>query len=278
MARQLVRRTLHHALRGIGADALVTQAAALAFYSALSLAPLIVLMLWLLSLVRPQWQAQLEDALGGVMGDRAASIVGLIVDNARARPTLGNVAGLIGAGVTLFSASAVFAQLQRTLNRIWNVAEHKHASAFAWLRERLRALGLVLGLAFLLIVSFALSALIRLAVPQGSAVWSAVEYLVSLVVFAAAFGAMYRVLPDARIAWHDAVRGALLTTVLFILGKYAIDVYIGHASVGGAYGPAGGLVVMLTWAYYASFVVLLGAELTHGLAMARHEDGGHAGA
>jgi membrane protein len=210
------------------------------------------------------------------MGDRAATIVGLIVDNARARPALGNVAGLIGAGVTLFSASAVFAQLQRTLNRVWDVEDRRHGSVFAWLRERLRALGLVLGLAFLLIVSFAVSALIRLLVPQGTLAWTVVEYLVSLAVFAAAFGAMYRVLPDTGIAWRDAVAGALLTTALFMLGKYAIGLYIERASVGGAYGPAGGLVVMLTWAYYASFVVLLGAELTHGLAMARREGGGPA--
>jgi membrane protein len=95
------------------------------------------------------------------------------------------------------------------------------------------------------------------------------EYVISLLVFVVAFGAMYRVLPDTQIAWADAAWGALLTTVLFILGKFAIELYIGHVSIGGAYGPAGALVVMLTWVYYASFVVLLGAELTHGLAMAR---------
>jgi membrane protein len=88
-----------------------------------------------------------------------------------------------------------------------------------------------------------------------------------------AFGAMYRVLPDTHIDWSDATWGALLTTVLFILGKFAIEVYIAHVSVGGAYGSAGAVVVMLTWVYYASFVVLLGAELTHGLSMAReHPD------
>lgn len=270
---RLARITLSHAVHGISEDALATQAAALAFYSALSLAPLIVLMLWLLSLVRPEWQAQLEDALTGVMGDQAAAIVVLIVDNARKRPALGNIAGLIGAGVTLFSASAVFAQLQQALNNIWDIPPVEHGSTVAWLRARLRALGLVFGLAFLLIVSFAISALIRLLIPsQGALAWTAIEYLVSLMVFAAAFGAMYRVLPDTAIGWRSALSGSLLTTVLFLAGKYAIGLYIDHAGVGGAYGPAGGLVVMLTWAYYASFVVLLGAELTHGLEMARRKD------
>ena len=121
----------------------------------------------------------------------------------------------------------------------------------------------------LLIVSFVVSTLIRLFVPADSWLWGIVEWVITLLVFIAAFGAMYRVLPDARIAWMDAWRGALLTTVLFVAGKYAIDLYIRHAGVGGAYGPAGVLVVLLTWVYYASIIVLAGAELTHGLALAR---------
>lgn len=272
MSLRLVRNTVRHAIHGVTTDALGVQAAAMAFYSALSLAPLIVLMLWILSLVRPQWQAQLEDALTGVMGNQAAAIVALIVNNAHAHPIAGSVAGLLGAGITLFSASAVFAQLQSTLNQIWNLPASKQGSLLSWLRERLRAFGLALGLAFLLIVSFVISAVIGLLVPQNTPAWAAVEYLVSLLVFAAAFGAMYRILPDASIPWPDAIVGALLTTVLFILGKYAIDWYLQHAQIGGAYGPAGGLVVMLTWSYYVSFVVLLGAELTHGLAMAKQDE------
>ena len=124
-------------------------------------------------------------------------------------------------------------------------------------------------MSFLLMVSLMASAFIRVLMPGGSVVWSIAEYGVSLIVFVVAFGAMYRVLPDADIAWPDATSGALLTAVLFSSGKFAIDLYIKHASVGGSYGPAGGLVVMLTWVYYASFSVLLGAELTHGLSIAR---------
>ncbi|HUH31873.1 MAG TPA: YihY/virulence factor BrkB family protein, partial [Rhodanobacter sp.] len=141
----------------------------------------------------------------------------------------------------------------------------------AWLWARARAIGLLVGITFLLIVSFVVSTLIRIFVPVDSWMWNIAERVISLLVFIAAFGAMYRVLPDARIAWVDAWRGALLTTVLFIAGKYAIDLYIQHASVGGAYGPAGALVVLLTWVYYASTIVLLGAELTHGLSIARGE-------
>ncbi|RUL77730.1 YihY/virulence factor BrkB family protein [Dyella choica] len=264
-----LRATIRHAFTGLGEHELFTHAAAIAYYSALSMAPLIVLTLWMLSLLRPEWQLQLNQALTEMMGDKAAQAVILVVDNARSRPTLGNVAGVLGLTVTLFSASAVFTQLQGSLNLIWHVQKPSRNAIGLWLKARARAFALVIGIAFLLIVSFAASALIHLMIPYGSPAWSIVEYAVSLLVFVLAFGAMYRVLPDAQIDWSDAAWGALLTTLLFILGKFAIELYIGHVSIGGAYGPAGALVVMLTWVYYASFVVLLGAELTHGLAMAK---------
>lgn len=264
-----LRATFRNAIAGFSEDELFTHAAAIAYYSALSMAPLIVLTLWMLSLLRPQWQAQMDHALTAMMGDRAAQAVVLIVNNAKSRPALGNVAGILGLIVTLFSASAVFAQLQSSLNRIWRVEESPNNAIGIWLKARARAFALVIGIAFLLIISFAVSALIHLMIPYNTIAWSIVEYVVSMAVFVVAFGAMYRVLPDTEIAWSDATWGGLLTTVLFILGKFAIEFYIAHVSIGGAYGPAGAVVVMLTWVYYAAFVVLLGAELTHGLAMAR---------
>lgn len=265
-----LRTTLRSAIDGFNEDELFTHAAAIAYYSALSMAPLIVLTLWLLSLLGAQWQAQLNHALTDMMGDKAAQAVVMIVNTAKSRPALGNIAGILGLAVTLFSASAVFAQLQGSLNRIWRVQETSHNAIGLWLKARARAFALVIGIAFLLIISFAVSALIHLMIPYGSLAWSILEYVISLLVFVVAFGAMYRVLPDTQIDWSDAAQGALLTTVLFILGKFAIELYIGHVTIGGAYGSAGTIVVMLTWVYYASFVVLLGAELTHGLAVARN--------
>jgi membrane protein len=259
------------AVSGVGSDALLTRAAAIAFYSALSFAPLIVLLLWVLAALRPEWQDQLTAGLASMVGEKAAGALTLVLQNAKSTPTLGNVAGIVGLGITLFSASVVFAQLQGALNAIWNIEAKPGKAITAWLWARARAISLLLGMAFLLIVSFVVSAAIGIFVPADSLAWTAVEQVISLLVFIAAFGAMYRVLPDAHIAWADAWRGALLTTVLFVAGKYVIDLYIQHASVGGAYGPAGALVVLLTWVYYAATIVLVGAELTHGLSLARGE-------
>ena len=259
------------AISGVGDDALLTRAAAVAFYSALSFAPLIVLLLWVLAALRPEWQGQLTDGLATMLGEKAAGAITLVLQNAESTPTLGNIAGIAGLGITLFSASAVFAQLQGALNAIWNIESKPGKAITAWLWARARAISLLIGVAFLMIVSFVVSTAIGIFVPADSLAWTIAERIISVLVFIAAFGAMYRVLPDARIAWADAWRGALLTTVLFIAGKWAIDLYIRHASVGGAYGSAGALVVLLTWVYYAAIIVLMGAELTHGLSVARGE-------
>ncbi|MDQ6645985.1 MAG: YihY/virulence factor BrkB family protein [Pseudomonadota bacterium] len=263
------KHTILLAASGFSDDELMTRAAALAFYSALSFAPLLVLLIWGLSLLHSGWDQRLIDTLTGMLGSRAAEAVKNVMDNAKARPHVGNIAGLIGLVVTLIGASAVFAQLQGTLNRVWGVQSKPGALVGAWLRSRAHALALVVGVAFLLVISFLLSGLIKLLVSGDTLALSIIEDVVSAAVFVLVFGAMYKVLPDAIIEWSDALVGALLTAILFIGGKFLIGLYIDHSKVGGAYGPAGAIIVLLTWVYYSSIIVLMGAELTRGLADAR---------
>lgn len=263
------KHTVKLAAAGFSDDELMTRAAALAFYSALSMAPLLVLLIWALSLLHSGWDTKLLDMLNGMIGPRAAGAVKAVMDNAKERPQVGNIAGLVGLVVTLIGASAVFAQLQGSLNRVWGVRSRPGAAVGAWLRTRAHALALLVGIAFLLVVSFLLSGVIQLLVPGNTMAWQIIEDLISAAVFVLVFGAMYKVLPDAIIEWSDALVGALLTAVLFIAGKFLIGIYIDHSNVGGAYGPAGAIIVLLTWVYYSSIIVLMGAELTRGLADAR---------
>ncbi|MGF6494052.1 membrane protein [Luteibacter sp. 621] len=265
----LTSKSIRTAADGFSDDELMTRAAALSFYSALSFAPLLVLLLWVLSALNAQWQAQLVEGLTNVIGQQGATAVKLVIDNAQQRPRLGNIVGIIGLCVTVFSASAVFAQLQSTINRVWKIRAKPGEAVVGWLSTRARAFGLLIGIAFLLIISFVVSSLIQAVIPGDTVAWQVVEAVISFGVFVIAFGAMYRILPDAQIAWRDAARGGILTALLFVGGKFVISLYIDRASVGGAYGPAGAIVVLLTWVYYASIIVLLGAELTHGLAVAR---------
>jgi membrane protein len=265
----LIRRTFSSALSGFSDGELMTRAAALAFYCALSFAPLLILLVWLLSVLHSGWRRDLTHSLTGVIGKGAADAVTDVIDNAKSRPHIGNVAGAIGLIVMLFTASAVFAQLQATLNRVWRVRTKPGAAVNAWLRARALAFALLVGLAFMLIVSFVVSGVIHFVVPRHTLAWQVSENVVSLLIFVLVFGAIYKILPDAKIDWLDAFNGAVLTAVLFMVGKFAIGFYIDHSSAEGAYGPAGAFVVVLTWVYYSSIIVLVGAELTRVLADAR---------
>ena len=258
--------------KGFSDDELMTRAAALAFYSALSFAPLLVLLLWVVASLRPEWQAQLIDSLNGLVGARASEAVRLVIENAKQKPSVGSMAGVIGLGVTLIGASAVFAQLQGALNRVWSLQPRPGKASHAilgWLRARLHALGLLLSLAFLLVISFSASAMIAVFVRGGTTGWHVLETVISFGVFVLIFGAIYKVLPDAVIEWRDAVIGASLTALLFVVGKFAIGIYLERSNVGGPYGPAGGVVVLLVWVYYSALILLLGAELTEAVAEAR---------
>ncbi|MEO6926856.1 MAG: YihY/virulence factor BrkB family protein [Rhodanobacter sp.] len=267
----LIKRTVTAAFSGFGDDELMTRAAALAFYSSVSFAPVLILLVWMLSILHSDAQQELAATLTGMIGASAADAIQAVVTSAREHTHGGNVAGLVGIGVTLVGASAVFAQLQGALNRIWRVEARPGTAIGAWLRARARGLALLGGIGFMMIVTFVVSAVVQLAVPGDTVAWDIIEYLFSALVFVLAFGAMYRVLPDAHIHWRDALQGGALTTVLFLAGKWGIGLYISHADVGGAYGSAGALVVLLTWVFYASVVVLIGAELTHALMRARGE-------
>lgn len=265
----IIRRTFASAISGFSDGELMTRAAALAFYCALSFAPLLILLVWVLSMLHSGWQRDLAHSLTSVIGKEAADAVTGVIDNAKSRPQMGNVAGIVGLIIMLFTASAVFAQLQATLNRVWRVRAKPGTAVSAWLRARAYAFALLVGLGFMLIVSFVLSGVIHVVVPRHTLAWKVSENIVSLLIFVLVFGAMYKVLPDVKIEWLDALNGAVLTAVLFMAGKLGIGFYVDHSSAAGAYGPAGAFVVVLTWVYYSSIIVLVGAELTRSLADAR---------
>lgn len=266
---RITLRTLRNVAQGFTDDELMTRAAALSFYSALSFAPLLVLLLWIVASMSPDWQGRLVEQLNAMVGDQAAQAVKLVIDNASARPGVGSWAGLISLGVTLIGASAVFAQLQSALNRAWGVRPRPGRAVVGWLRSRAQAVGLLLSIAFLLIISFSASAGIAMFANQGTGIARGLEAVLSFAIFAFVFAAMYKVLPDAIIAWFDAIIGAVLTALLFAVGKYAIGIYLDRSQVGGAYGSAAGVIVLLVWVYYSAIILLLGAELTQAVAEAR---------
>src|SRR5262245_42745645 len=256
-------------------------AAALSYYTLLSLAPLVLMAVGVAGLVfeRTTVEEKLVAEMGELVGTAGADVTRAVLKRAHdaEQETLSLVLGLI---VLLVGATTVFVQLQSTLNRIWRVEAHETQShetltmvlAVLWgfLKERLLSIAMVLAIGFLLLVSLLVSTGItaladstRLVLGEGLLLVIALNLLSSLVVTTLLLALIFKVLPETDIAWDDVWFGAITTAVLFTLGKTVIGLYLGRAGIGSAYGAAGSLVVMTMWVYYASLILFFGAELTY---------------
>jgi membrane protein len=254
----IVKRTLSE----FSADEAMTRAAALAFYSALSFAPLLVLLLWTTALLGPSAEEALLQQVHQLIGPQAGETVSAIIENAEQRPSLGSFSAVFSIAALLFSATGVFAQLQDTLNRIWDVEPKPGGGVRQFLRTRLLSTGMLAAVGFLLVVSLVVSTAISLLLSWLGPLVAAASFITNVVVFSIAFAAIYKFVPDCIVRFRDAAIGGLLTGLLFAVGKGAIGLYLGHGGVGSAYGAAGSLLVLLVWVYYSGVVVLFGAELT----------------
>jgi membrane protein len=271
------RRLIQNTFIGWNDHEASTQSAALAFYTIFSLAPLLVVALYLAGIVfgpaavRGEILEQFQDW----MGRDAASLVQQLLSSA-AKPQVNRLAGLIGVATLVFGASGVFVQLQQSLNRIWEVVPKPGAALTSLLRKRILSFALVLAIGFLLLVSLLVSAALsavgdflekRFQLPVTQLHWA--NILASFLIVTLLFGLIYRLLPDVRLAWRDVLLGALVTSALFGAGKSLIGLYLGHTGATSAYGAAGSLVVLASWVYYSALIFLLGAEFTHAYAQDR---------
>jgi len=247
-------------------------AAALSYYTLLSLAPLVLMTVSLAGLVfeRAAVEGRVVGEIRGLVGHEGAEVVQTVMRNANDREK-GTISVLIGTVLLLAGATTVFVQLQSSLNRIWKVDTSLRLGAIrSFVKERLLSLAMVLGIGFLLLVSLlvntaltAVSDSARATVGDSPVFLHAINALGSFVVITGLFAMIFKVLPDAPVHWRDVWFGAVLTSVLFTLGKFALGVYLGRTSIASAYGAAGSLVVMTMWVYYASLILFFGAQLTY---------------
>jgi len=265
--------TLKELAREYWANRPMELAAALSYYTLLSLAPLVLMTVAVAGLIfeRATVERRIVTEMGLLIGSEGSEVVQTVLRHAR-DPAKGTLSVVIGTAVLLLGATTVFAQLQSSLNRIWKVEESSQGSAgMLWLfvKERLLSLAMVLAVGFLLLVSLVISAAVAAigealgGVSNAGIVLEALNLLVSLIVVTALFATIFKVLPDAPVAWRDVWAGAVTTSVLFTVGKSLIGLYLGRTSIGSPYGAAGSLVVMTVWVFYASMIVFLGAELTY---------------
>jgi membrane protein len=250
--------------------------AALAYYTIFSLAPLLVIALAIagMFLGADAVRGELHGQLQSMLGDSGAAAVEEMVA-AASKPTEGVLATVIGIAVLLFGASGVFGQLQDALNTIWDV-EPKPRGIWGTIKDRFFSFAMVLGTGFLLLVSLVLSAAINLIggwmssiLPLPEFVLQAVNFVASFAVVTLLFAAIFKLLPDAVVAWKDVWIGAIVTAALFVIGKFLLGMYLGRGSVANAYGAVGSLVVVLVWVYYSAQIVFFGAEFTQVYARTR---------
>lgn len=244
--------------------------AALSFYALLSLAPLLIVLIGAAGLALGEQEAR-EKAVSQVqtlVGEQGAEVTRTILQNA-SMPRGSIIAIVIGVVTLLVGATGVFVQLQSALDQIWDVEARPGLGIWGVIRTRLLSLLMLLLIGAVLLASLVVSAVLTTAntyladrIPGLSTAWSAVNFVVSLLVTTLLFALIFKLLPDVQIRWKDVWIGALVTGFLFTIGKTLIGLYLGYSSVGSVYGAAGSLVALIVWVYYSSLIFFLGAEFT----------------
>ncbi len=263
------------------ADNAMRLSAALAYYTMLSVAPLLVVVTAIggLAFGPEAAQGQLVHEMKDMVGTEGAQALQTMLAHAY-KPATGIIASAVGIVVLLLGATGVFVELQDSFNTIWGVTCQAPSGVWGFIRTRLLSFLMILVVGFLLLVSLVISAALTAVGTyfdgmSPAFLWEAVNFLVSLGVIAVLFALMFKFLPDVHIGWKDVWVGAILTAVLFTVGKYLIGLYLGSSSVGSTYGAAGSLAVFLVWVYYSALILFFGAEFTQVYA---NRYGSHAGA
>ena len=242
--------------------------AALAYYAVFSIPPLIVIVITLIGLVY-------KGNVTGAIQTQVASLIGKDAAQTMLQTAQyhgqkgGTLAVVFGVGLLLFGATGVFAELQDALNTIWEVQVKEKGGILVAIKDRLLSFTMVLGMAFLLLVSLVLTAalstiggMLNVWLPFGEVVAKALDFAISFGVITLLFAMIYKVLPDVKIAWSDVWIGAAATSALFTLGKFVIGWYLGKGNVGSDYGPAASVIILIVWVYYSAQILFLGAEFT----------------
>lgn len=247
-------------------------AAALAYYTIFSLAPILIIVITIAGLFfgKEAMQNEIYQQLNDVMGDQAAKQAQEMVENANARES-GLIAAILSIATLIFGATGVFNELKSSLNSIWSVKAKPKNGIWGMVRDRLLSFAMVVSIGFLLLVSLVLNAAVAMVgkyfstlIPEaGEVMLQVFNAILSIGVSTLLFAVVFKVLPDVNIRYSDVWKGAWFTAILFTLGKFLIGLYIGQSDISGTYGAAGSIVIILLWVYYSSLILFLGADFTY---------------
>jgi membrane protein len=243
--------------------------AALAYYTAFSIAPLLIIALSIVGLVyKGDSVGYIYSEIAGLVGENAANAITGAIRSVRASEH-GTIANVVSIIVLLVGASSVFGELQTALNRVWGVEPKPGHFWRDLFKQRMISFAMILGVSFLMLVSLLVSATLAAVtgyfeylLPGASIVWHLLDAVVSFSVVVLLFAAIFKIIPDIHIDWQEVWTGAIVTALLFVGGKAVISLYLGRSGVGSAYGAAGSVLILLAWVYYSSQILFFGAEFT----------------
>jgi membrane protein len=243
--------------------------AALAYYTAFSIAPLLIIALSIVGLVyKGDSVSYIHSEIAGLVGDNAANAITSAIRSVHTSEH-GTIANIVSVIILLVGASSVFGQLQNALNRVWGVEPKPGHFWRDLFKQRMISFAMILGISFLMLVSLLVSAILAAVtgyfeylLPGASIAWHLLDAIVSFFVVVLLFAAIFKVIPDVHIDWQEVWTGAIVTALLFVGGKAVISLYLGRSGVGSAYGAAGSVLILLAWVYYSSQILFLGAEFT----------------
>lgn len=245
----------------------MTWAASLSFYTSLSLAPLLMLFVTISAQLGSNLTQDFLRQVQGLVGPDAARGIAIVIENAKARPDLASISGIVGTVTLLLSASLVFGELRASLNAIFKRQPPSGGepgfvrAAWVFVKERVLQMGLVFGFIFLMLVSLGVSTAISAMIGSGEATaLSLLNIAISMVLYMGIFTLLFRYLPKGRLPWKQAARGGSLTALLFVSGKELIGLYLGNSAISSAYGAAGSIIVLLAWVYYSALITFVGAH------------------
>jgi membrane protein len=261
-------RLLKKAAVALSHESALEWGAALGYYTAFSIAPLLIIALGIVRVVyKGDNLAYIHYQIANLVGENAAAAMTGAIHSIRSSEH-GVAANIISIAILLIGASTVFCQLQNTLNRIWGVQPKPGHFWRHLFKQRLISFMMILGISFLMLVSLVISALLAAITGYfayllpGHSVWHLLDAAVSFAIIVLLFAAIFKIIPDVHIDWRDVWTGAVVTAALFVGGKAAIGFYLGRSGLGSAYGAAGSMLIILAWVYYSSQILFLGAEFT----------------
>lgn len=267
---------LKKSFKGFSNDRITKMSSSLSYYTIFSMAPLLIIIISLSGLFLGQDAAEgkIYDQLSNFIGSNAASQLQTMIQNASLSGK-SKFAAIIGIATLIVGATTVFAQIQDTINYIWGIKPKPKKGWLNFLKNRFLSFSVIIGLAFLLLVSLTLSTIVdtfsaslKAHFPQITVVLLyVINTVITLLLTTLIFGTIFKVLPDAKIRWRDVITGAITTAVLFMLAKFGISFYISKSNVGSTYGAAGSLVILLLWVYFSAMILYFGAEFTKAYAV-----------